>query len=74
MQNPTPWVLTQKTRSLLKIWTLVFEKVAVAVAVAVELLWQQSGSDPLSNLRLSELLPLTSQDSNYPFERNIGYF
>jgi hypothetical protein len=80
MQYPTPWVLIQKSRILLKIWTPLFEKVvlpvavAMAVAVAVELLLQQSDSDPLSNLQLYELLPLTYQDSNYPFERDIGYF
>jgi len=48
--------------------------VALAVVVAVEVLLQKSDSDPLSNLQLYELLPLTYQDSNYPFERDIGYF
>jgi hypothetical protein len=46
--------------------------VVVAVAVVSELLLQQSDSDPLSNSQLYELLPLTYQDSNCPFERYIG--
>ena len=66
MKTPTPWALTQKSQSLLKVWTLVFEKVVLPVAVLVELLVEQSGSDPLNNLQLYELLPLTYQDSNYP--------
>ena len=57
-----------------EVWTLLFEKAVLPVAVALELLLQQSDSDPLSNLQLYELLPLTYQDSNYPFERDIGYF
>jgi hypothetical protein len=60
--------LTQKSQILLKIWTLAFEKEAVLPeAVLLELLVQQSDSDPLSNLQLYELLPLTYQDSSYPF-------
>jgi hypothetical protein len=57
----------KKSRILLKVWTLVFEKVVLPVAVVLGLLLQQSDSDPLSNLQLYELLPLTYQDSNYPF-------
>jgi hypothetical protein len=71
MRKPIPWVLTQKSRILLKIWTLVLEKVVLAVVVGLELLLQQSDSDPLSNSQLYELLPLTYQDSNCPFERYI---
>jgi len=39
----------------------------VAAAAVLELLLQQSDSDPLSNLQSYELLPLTYQDSSYPF-------
>jgi hypothetical protein len=74
MQNPTPWVLTRRSQFLLKVWTLVFEKVVVVAVVVLDLFLQQSDSDPLSNLQLYELLPLTCQDSNYPFEKNIGCF
>jgi hypothetical protein len=73
MQNPTPWVLTQKSRILLRIWILVFVKVVLLEVVVVELL-QQSDSDPLSNLQLYELLPLTYQDSNYPFREILVIF
>jgi len=47
--------LIQKSRILLKIWTLLFEKVVVvvvvAVAVALELL-QQSDSDPFKQFTI----------------------
>src|SRR5262249_2974208 len=51
MQYPTPWVLTQKSRIPLKFGLSFLRRRCCRWAVALELLLQQSDSDPLSNLQ-----------------------
>jgi hypothetical protein len=66
--------LIQKTRNLLKIWILAFEKGAVVPVGAVLALLEQSDSDPSNSLQRCGLRLPTYRDSNYPFEPDIGWF